>query len=148
MTDPFAYFMDVYAPSCGVEEAFRSWLIKNEQHEAPYVMPDIEPFKDTSGKEITGRAAWREHLRATGTQEMGHADLKAATERHAAARREHWDRLNRAAREAPAVAMPERAAPVEPSRAAQRVMERLHGRPMPDRPTLIKIAIEERMRKV
>lgn len=147
MNDPFVEFMDIYAPSCGVENAFLSWLVKNEQREAPYIMPDIEPFKDTSGKLISGRAAWREHLRSTGTQEFGHADLKKQKEHHEAAKQAYRERMANATREAPAMPMPVSAAPVAPSRAAQRVMERLHGRPTPDRQTLIKIAIEERMRK-
>ena len=147
--DPFAQFMDIYAPSCGVEEAFRSWLIKTGQEgqEAPYVIPDIEPFRDTSGKQITGRRAWREHLRSTGTQEMGHADLKAATERHEVSKQAYRERMGRATSEAPVMATPATAVPVVPSRTSQRVMERLYGRPTPDRQTLIKIAIEERMRK-
>ena len=147
MTDPFSYFMDIYAPSCGIEEAFRSWLIKNEQQDAPYVMPDIEPFMDTSGKHISGRSAWREHLRSTGTQELGHADLKRQVEHHEAAKLAHRERMGIAMREAPPMPIPSSAVSLEPSRAAQRVMERLHGRPTPDRQTLIKIAIEERMRK-
>ena len=144
--DPFAYFMDVYAPSCGIEEAFRSWLIKTERQEAPYVMPDIEPFKDTSGKYISGRAAWREHLHSTGTQELGHSDLRAQTERHEAAKQAYRERMDAATRAAPAMQVSEHAKPVQPSDAAKRVMNRLHGRPAPDRQTLIKIAIEERMR--
>ena len=147
MTDPFSYFMDIYAPSCGIEEAFRSWLIKEQQREAPYVMPDIEPFMDTSGKHISGRSAWREHLRSTGTHELGHADLKRQVENHEAAKLAHRERMGIAMREAPPMPTPASAVPVAPSRAAQRVMERLHGRPVPDRQTLIKIAIEERMRK-
>lgn len=147
MSDPFAYFMDVYVPSCGLEEAFRSWLIKNEQQEAPYIMPDVEPFMDTSGKYITGRSAWREHLRSTGSQEFGHADIKRQQERHEAAKQAYRERMMRASQVAPAMRISDSARPVAPSRTAQRVMERLHGRPAPDRQTLIKIAIEERMRK-
>ena len=147
MSDPFAYFMDVYAPSCGIQEAFRSWLIKNQRQEAPYVIPDIEPFVDTSGKYISGRSSWKNHLRSTGTQEFGHADLAKLTERHELAKVDYKRRMETASREAPAIPIPEHAIPAEPSMVARRVMERLHGRPMPDRQTLIKIAIEERIRK-
>lgn len=147
MNDPFAYFMDVYAPSCGVSEAFRSWCIKSEQQQAPYVIPDIEPFVDTSGKFIAGRNAWREHLRSTGAQELGHSDLKKQVERHEAAKQAHREHMGIVMRSAPPIATPPSAAPVAPSASARRVMERLHGRPTPDRVTLIKIAIEERMRK-
>lgn len=147
MSDPFGYFMDVYAPSCGIEEAFRSWLIKDEQQQVPYVVPDIKPFRDTSGKQISGRSAWREHLRSTGTHEMGHADLKTATEHHEIAKQAYRERMEHATREAPPMPIHASAVPVAPSGTAQRVMERLHGRPVPDRHTLIKIVIEERMRK-
>lgn len=139
--------MDIYAPSCGIEEAFRLWLIKNEQQQAPYVMPDIEPFRDTSGKYISGRSAWREHLKSTGTQEMGHDDLRKLTDHHEASKESHRKKMGYALREAPPIPIPTSAAPVAPSRTAQRIMERLHGRPTPDRKTLIKIVIEERMRK-
>lgn len=147
MSDPFAEFMDIYVPSCGIEEAFRSWLIKDQEQRAPFILPDIEPFLDTSGKHITGRRAWKEHLRSTGTQEMGRDELKAQVERHEARKQAYRERMAHATRAAPAVPIPTTADPVRPSRTAQRVMERLHGRPTPDRQTLIKIAIEERMRR-
>lgn len=147
MNDPFLQFMDTYVPSCGIEEAFRSWLIKDESRHVPFVIPDIESFRDTSGKVIAGRREWREHLASTGTFEMGHADLKTLTERHQKAKLVYRERMANATKAAPPQSIPRNAKPVEPSSAAQRVMERLHGRPTPDRPTIIKIAMEERMRK-
>lgn len=147
MSDPFGQFMDMWAPSVGVQEAFRSWRLKDEQQHAHHVMPDIEPFRDTSGKLISGRRGWREHLAETGAQEMGHADIKKMTERQIASKQVHRARMDRATREAPPMHANVMAAPSEPSRTAARVAERLYGRPTPDRPTLIKIAIEERMRK-
>ena len=142
MSDPFARFMEMWAPSCGVDEAFSCWLMKEQEREAPYVIPDIEPFKDTSGKYITGRKSWREHLVRTGTIELGHSDLKRQTELHEARKDAYRSRP---------VEAPVRANVIqntaEPSKTAIRVMERLHGRPPPDRKTLIQIAIEERTRK-
>ena len=147
MNDPFREFMGLWAPSVGVSNAFESWLIKDTQQVAPWITSDIDPFMDTSGKFISGRRTWREHLASTGTQEMGQADLKVQTERHVALKQAHKARMDHAVREAPPMSANVMAMPSEPSRASIRVAERLHGRPMPDRPTLIKIAMEERFRK-
>ena len=147
MSDPFGQFMDLWAPSVGVSDAFLSWQIKDAEQVAPFIAPDFEPFRDTSGKHISGRRSWREHLASTGTQELGHADLKRMTERHTALKQAHRVRMDRATREAPPMAADFTTAPVEPSRTAARVAERLHGRPAPDRRTLIKISMEERMRR-
>ena len=147
MIDPFAQFMELYVPSCGLDEAFRAWCIKNEENCAPYVMPDIAPFRDTSGKFIDGRVAWREHLRSTGTQELGRCELMLQTERHQQAKENYRRRMDAATRASPPQSIPQEAFKTEPSRTTRRVMERLQGRPMPDRPTLIKIAMEERLRK-
>ena len=146
MSDPFRQFMSTWAPSVGIEEAFRCWRLKDDEQRAAYVMPDIEPFRDTSGQYITGRSAWREHLKRTGTIELGHADLKTQAERHLVRQQAHRDRMEQATSAARPMPIPQTAAPVAPSQTAARVAERLHGRPTPDRPTLIKIAMEERMR--
>ena len=147
--DPFAQFMDLWAPSVGVEDAFHSWGIKEEQQESAYVMPDIEPFRATSGRYISGRSAWREHLARTGNVEMGHADLKRATENHEKRKAREKESLTRAQKlgvQAKHVPF-EQPVPQERSRMSVRVAERLHGRPAPDRKTLIKIALEEGRRK-
>lgn len=145
--DPFAQFMDFWAGSVGTEEAFMSWREKTRPHESAYIAPDIQPFVSSSGARISGRAAWREHLNRSGAVEMGASDLKAQTERHLKAKAAHQDRMARATAAAQPVPMPAQAQPLQPSRTAARVMERLHGRPTPDRPTLIRMAIEERLRK-
>ena len=147
MSDPFARFMEMWVPSVGLEDAFQSWLLKQERHQAHYVFDDLDPFRDTTGVYISGRRAWREHLKATGTTEFGHRDLARETERRIAAYQNRREYRERASREAPVVPISREATPVGESRTTARVMERLHGRPTPDRPTLIKIAIEERMRK-
>jgi len=141
--DPFAAFMGHWEPTCGFAEAYAAWCAKRESFATAYVVPDLEPWRDTSGKLITGRRAWREHLRALGLEEYGHGDLKAATERFAAkqARKQALGPLP----SAPVDVM--KARPSEPSRAARRLQERLYGRPEPDRRTLIGMAIEERTRK-
>ena len=112
-----------------------------------HVIPDIEPFKDTTGTVITGRAAWREHLRARDSMEMGHSDIAAMQRDHAKRRDAYAARMARAAKEvriAPEIDV-ERAPAVHP-RIAARVAERLEGRPQPERKTLIKIALEEAKR--
>lgn len=145
MSDPFAVFMAHWIPTMGAEAAFNSWLEKQEKHGTAYVIPDLEPFKDTSGKVITGRRAWREHLKETGTIEFGHTDLRHATEAWTAKKTAGQTRLNAASKMAPAVD-PGNARPVEPSDVSRRVMARLHGRPQPSRTELIKIAMEESKR--
>lgn len=112
-----------------------------------HVIADIAPFTDTTGALIRGRAHWREHLKATGTQELGHSDIAAQQREHAKRREAHQARMSAAAaqvREAPQSAVLE--ARVEHSRIAANVANRLHGRPQPDRKTLIKIALQEAKR--
>lgn len=146
MTDPFAQFMSIWVPSCGLDNAICDWQLKAEQQRPPYIIPDLDPFLDTSGKYITGRKSWREHLRLTGTQEFSREELKAQTECHRQAKANYQKKMAEVSRIASPIGIPPNAVRIE-SRTAQRVMERLEGRPRPDRPTLIKIAMEERLRK-
>jgi hypothetical protein len=145
VNDPFASFMAHWIPTLGNEEAFAAWVAKDEERTAAYVLPDFEPFKDTTGKVITGRRAWREHLAATGAVELGHSDLEKSRDSWTKRKAGLQARRDAASAVAPAVD-PKDARPVAPSDAARRVMARLHGRPAPDRKTLIQIAIEERRR--
>lgn len=115
------------------------------------VCDDIKQFQSPDGAVIEGRAQWREHLKRTDSVEMGHSDMKAM-ERNQSKRRAAFDaRLNRKDKyvnpadirmaEAPSLDTPG-----ENSRVHQEVANRLHGRPRPDRTTLIKIALEEARR--
>jgi hypothetical protein len=45
------------------------------------VMPDIQPFKDMTGKVIEGRRQWRDHVKALGGVECGVSDLKREVKR-------------------------------------------------------------------
>lgn len=103
------------------------------------VQDDIHSFQDTTGAIIGGRRQWREHLRRLGAEEFGRSDLQSSMERQVA-RLETWRAAN----------LPDASSPqlksVERSKAACRLLERLDGRPAPDRKTLIKMAIEERQR--
>lgn len=148
LEDPFAYFMEFWVPTCGVQEAFHAWCEKlNQAHRnAFFVIPDIVPFLDTSGVYITGRRDWREHLKRLDAIELSHDDLQRQTEKQLAQRAAQRERIKKA-QEQTKVTYGQAGEPVRASATAQRVAERLHGRPMPDRPTLIKIAMEERLRK-
>lgn len=106
---------------------------------APVVIDDIEPFVATTGKLIAGRRQWRDHLKEIGAVEMGHADLEKATTAHQARKAASLTRPRTPAYQG-------ETKPIERSKTTCRLLERLEGRPAPDRKTLIKMAIEERKR--
>lgn len=145
MSDPFRQYMDTWVPSVGLHEAFTSWLQKSALNTCAYVQPDFQPFMDTSGKLISGRRDWKEHLASTGTQELGRGDLKAATDRHVAAKQAKREQWAKASAQAPVRDTGE-ARPVVPSETVKRVLNRLEGRPAPSRTELVRIAMEERLR--
>lgn len=111
-----------------------------------HIIPDIEPFKANDGAVILGRAHWREHLKMTGTVELGHSDVRAMEATHAKKKSEHQARLYKAAQAAKPVDAPVMEAKVDHTRIAARVLERLEGRATPPRKELIKIALEEARR--
>ncbi len=112
-----------------------------------HVIPDIQPFVANDGAQIRGRAQWREHLKATNGVEMGHSDIRAAEAFHAKRKSAHAERLAKSASVA-AVDLPYSERQVyRRSNLAAEVLNRLHGRPMPDRKTVIKIALEEARRR-
>lgn len=148
MSDPFVVFMDTYVPTYGLTEAFERWLLKQEMEgTGPYVIPDLESFTDTSGTFISGRKAWREHLARSGAEELSRSDLQGLAERQAARVSNQRERVRKLEKEAKISHPQKLIEPAESSQTARRVLERLHGRPTPDRKTLIQIAIEERKRK-
>src|SRR5437879_12635207 len=53
-------------------------LTAQQINELHYVQDDIAEFQSTDGARIRGRTQWREHLKRTGSVEMGHSDMKAA----------------------------------------------------------------------
>jgi hypothetical protein len=111
-----------------------------------HIIPDIEPFKANDGAVIRGRAHWRDHLKATGTVEMGHSDVRAMEAVHAKKKAAHAERIRHAQEQAKPVEVQVTEAKVDHTRIAARVAERLEGRPTPPRTTLIKIALEEARR--
>lgn len=118
--------------------------------EVHHVMGDIEPFKANDGTVIRGRAHWRDHLKATNGIEMGHSDIRSAEARHAKAKQARAEKLAGAMRTAYPVDLPYReggAQEYRRSNVAANVLNRLEGRPVPDRKTVIRIALEEARRR-
>ena len=111
--------------------------------ESHYVQPDIAEFRSNDGAVISGRAAWREHLKSTDSVEMGHADLKHAREQWNKRQEAFQARLKRDTGFVKPVEMSvTEAKQYEMSRINREVANRLEGRPTPDRKTLIQLTIE------
>jgi len=109
-----------------------------------YVMPDLEPFRNTDGSLIEGRRQWREHQKATGTMETDAKEMQAQTERWNSKRADFKARMNKAKPdEVRQVDVPVvEARDYEMSRINRELANRLDGRPMPDRKMLIKLTLE------
>lgn len=100
-----------------------------------YVMGDIA--------EYGGRAKFREHLKRTGTMEMGHSDLRAAQEKWNSRKADHQAKVKLAQKyNVKPTEMPQEPPRQESSMLAREMANRLHGRPEPDRKTLIKLTLE------
>ena len=114
-----------------------------KEYDAPLVMPDIAPFRSPDGAYISGRAAWREHLKATGCIEMGHSDVAAAQKTWGKRREAFQDRLKGsgdAVREASAPAGEIR--PIQRTALNVEIANRLFNRPAPERKELIKLSLD------
>lgn len=111
-----------------------------------YVMPDYEPWKDPSGVVIHSRAQWKEHLKKTGTVEMGHSDIKTTQEQWGKRRDAHAERLTRAqgmsVKSVDVPASMECIEPAQRSRLNVEILNKLHGRPTPGRKELIKLTLD------
>lgn len=112
-----------------------------------HVMPDIEPFMSPDGKYITGRSAWREHLKATDSIEMGHADMKASQTEWQKKKTAFRSRLsNEAVTEANKHLSRGPSNDYESVRNRTRlnveIANRLHGRPIPERKEMIKLTLD------
>lgn len=106
-----------------------------------HVIPDLQEFRNTDGTMIGGRSQWREHLKRTGSVEMGHSDMKAAQANWDNRKDKFQSRLKRdtGVHEAQA---PSEITEHQYSRINAEVRNRLDGRPEPDRKTLIKLTLE------
>jgi len=115
-----------------------------------YVIPDIQPFKDTTGKVIEGRRQWRDHLKAIDAVEMGHSDLEAQRAALEKKKREHLEKVEKAAKLQLKTEWQEpkevEQDPQTHKRLWAKVAERLEGRPEPTRKQLLRIVMEEQRR--
>lgn len=146
--DPFAYYMDFWAPTLGIADAFESWLekMRMEGRHSAYVMPDIAPFRSNDGAYINGRMQWRDHLKVNDLQELGHADIKHQGEQWQKRKQSHQERLKRSDGVDVTASVPSDFRPEQASRLQTEIANRLHGRPTPPRKELIKLAIEQAKR--
>lgn len=107
----------------------------------PQVMPDLKEFRSPDGKHISSRSKWREHLKRTGSVEMGFSDVKAQQAKWAKKKEAFQERLDR--KHVHEVAAPEgEIRESERSRIGAEVANRLDQRPAPDRKTLLKLTLE------
>lgn len=112
-----------------------------------YVQDDIKEFHSPDGARISGRRQWKEHLKRTGTVEMGHSDMRAQQANWQKRREAFAQKVSSGGKfVAPAEPPSGEIRPMERSRVSSEVANRLDGRPAPDRKTLIKIALEEARR--
>lgn len=113
----------------------------------------VEKVRSTSGglvmvqgdiSEYGGRAKFREHLKRTGTVELGHSDIKAQTEKWQSKKSSFQDRMRHAEKHQVREAAPPSGEirDYDRSRIASEVANRLDGRPTPDRKMLIKLTLE------
>lgn len=113
------------------------------------VIDDIPRFKSPSGVYIEGRSQWREHLKRTDTIEMGHSDMAWSKNQWGKRKDAHNDRLRGAVETVTAWSHPtekQLEAPIRRNDLQIEMANRLHGRPMPDRKTMIKLTLDEMKR--
>lgn len=109
---------------------------KPEANKSAYVQPDFE--------EWGGKRKWREHLKRTGAMELGHSDVKVATEKWNKRKAAFAEKLAKAPKEVHPVDAPVLDAPdYQRTRLNAEVRNRLEGRPEPSRIELIKITMEQ-----
>lgn len=144
MTDPFVQYLEHWAPSVGMDDAFRSWLEKQAgERVAAYVIDDIEPFMANTGVFIEGRRQWRNHLVEKNCDELGHADIKRQGEKWTKKREAFKERIKNAEKLAPQREYRENYdAPLDRPAIAVEVMNRLHGKATPPRKEIIKLTLD------
>lgn len=107
------------------------------------VMPDIEAFRSNDGAVVGSRSKWREHLKRTDTVEMGHSDLASARESWNKRQADHRERLTAGAKFIQNRSGDEinHDAPRETSQLTREILNRLDGRPTPQRKELLKLSL-------
>ena len=112
-----------------------------------YVIPDIAPFKDTTGKVIEGRRQWRDHLKSIDAVEMSKGDLAAAQEIQEKKRQAQIALVEKQAKVSLKTEWQEpkeiERDPTSHKRLWAKVAERLDGREQPSRKQLLRIVMEE-----
>jgi hypothetical protein len=109
----------------------------------PNVQDDVPEFRSPDGVRISGRAQWKEHLKRTGTVEMGHSDMKSRQAQWEKRRSAFQAKVQSGGEHVKEVVPPtdsiERSTPTQIS---VEMANRLYNRPMPDRKTMIKLTLE------
>jgi hypothetical protein len=115
-----------------------------------YVIPDIQPFKDTTGKVIEGRRQWREHLKEIDAVELDKGDLARMQEAQEKKRQAHLAKVEQQTKLQLKTEWQEpqevQSDPNSHKRLWAKVAERLEGRPQPTRKQLLRIVVEEQKR--
>jgi hypothetical protein len=121
-----------------------------EEDGLSYVIPDIQPFKDTTGKVIEGRRQWREHLKEIDAVEMSKGDLEAARELQEKKKQAMLAKVEEQTKLQLKTEWQEpkevESDPHSHKRLWAKVAERLEGRPQPTRKQLLRIVVEEQKR--
>ncbi len=105
-----------------------------------FVQPDFE--------EHGGRTKFREYLKRKGCIEMGRSDIASAQEKWNQRQSDHAAKIKKPNQFVREVDPPSgEIRQIERSQIQAAVMNRLEGRPAPDRKTLIKIGLEEARRR-
>ncbi len=116
--------------------------VTTEVQERIQIMEDVEEFRNPDGTRISGRAQWREHLKATDSVELGHSDMHQMSGKWTKRREQFQERVRRDVQNVYEANPSERIEPAEISRIEREMANRLDNRPTPDRKTLIRMTIE------
>lgn len=111
---------------------------------AHFVQGDIPEFRSTDGAVISGRRQWRDHLKESGCIEMGLSDMMAQKDRWDSRKSSFQSKIAGAAQQQVREVAPPSGEirEIDRTRQTAEVLNRLEGRPAPDRKTLIKLNIE------
>ena len=134
---------EVVAEYHGSECVFFAGDIANKSTE---IMPDLAEFKSVDGAIISGRAAWREHLKKTDCIEMGHSDMKASQENWEKRKAAHNDRLKGQLAISQQFDQPSEMREFKRSNLNVEMANRLHGRPAPGRIEMLKMTLDQMKR--
>lgn len=118
----------------------------DEVNRSTEIMADMPEFQSIDGAVISGRAAWREHLKKTDCIEMGHSDMKASQESWAKRKAAHNDRLRGQLAVSQEFNQPTEIKEFKRSNLNVEMANKLHNRPPPGRIEMLKMTIEQMKR--